>query len=160
MLQRGRNAFDEIKETVATRLNMGAMLNIIWRPVTLSRRVVAVVEQRFESLQDEGLVGLLNRVLHFVLLPQWLHFHFSSSPAVYWGSRSDLRPFLAAYRDGDATIGVVASDCTVWQTAGTDSRRSAGDSDNYRNEVELKRRTRGRRERLFEKIATSNLSDL
>ena len=53
-----------------------------------------------------------------------------------------LRPFLAAYRDGDAMIGVIASDCTVWQTAGTDSRRSAGDSDNYRNEVELKRGTR------------------
>src|SRR5258705_9667661 len=48
--QCGRNAFDEIKEAVATRFDMGAMLNVIGRPVPFSRCVVALVEQRFESL--------------------------------------------------------------------------------------------------------------
>src|SRR5882762_9283167 len=52
ILQRGWNAFDEIKKAVATRLNMCAMLNVIGRPVTLRRCVVTLVEQRGESLQD------------------------------------------------------------------------------------------------------------
>lgn len=43
------------------------------------------------------------------------------------------RPFLAAYRDGNAAIGVVASYCTVWQTAVTHSRRPDGRSRNCRH---------------------------
>src|SRR5258705_12012611 len=44
ILQRWRNAPDEIEKAVSTRLDVCAMLNIIGRPVTLSRRVVALVE--------------------------------------------------------------------------------------------------------------------
>ena len=62
---------DEIKEAVATRRDMRTMLNVIGRPVTLSPCVITLVEQRVESFQDEGLVGLLNRGLHFALLTQW-----------------------------------------------------------------------------------------
>ncbi len=67
ILERGRNALDEIKKAIATRFDMGAMLNVMGRPVTLSRRIIAPVEQRIKSLQDEFLVFCLKCVLHTVL---------------------------------------------------------------------------------------------
>jgi hypothetical protein len=50
----------------------------------------------------------------------------------YVSFRAGSRPFLAAYRDGDATIGVVTSNCIVWQAAVTHSGRSTGGSRNFR----------------------------
>src|SRR5882672_688901 len=72
ILQRGRNALDEIEEAVSTRLDVCAMLNIIGRPVTFSHRVIPPVEQRIKSLQDERFVFCLKCVLHSVFFVYWL----------------------------------------------------------------------------------------
>src|SRR5271169_7170535 len=56
VLQRWRDALDEIEQTVATRCDMSAMLNVVWRPESFCGRIVTIVEERVERFQDEGLV--------------------------------------------------------------------------------------------------------
>src|SRR6266403_3825796 len=56
VLQRWRDALDEIEQTVATRCDMSAVLNVACRPESFCGRIVALVEERVERFQDEGLV--------------------------------------------------------------------------------------------------------
>src|SRR5205807_4807643 len=56
---RGWQAPDEREKTLTPRRNVGAMLDVVWRPVLLGRHVVPSVEQGFECLEDEGLVPCL-----------------------------------------------------------------------------------------------------
>src|SRR6185295_2207548 len=65
---------DEIEETFTARRNVGAVLYVVWRPVPLGSRVVPPVEQRFERLEDQGLVSrLLLRVsAHVSPLLSWV----------------------------------------------------------------------------------------
>lgn len=56
ILQRRRAALDEIEEAVPARRDMRAVLNIIRRPEALSRCVVALIEQRVESLQNQSFI--------------------------------------------------------------------------------------------------------
>src|SRR5258708_29096858 len=44
ILERERNAFDEIEKAIASGRDMSAMLNVMRRPVPLSRRIVTLVE--------------------------------------------------------------------------------------------------------------------
>src|SRR5256885_12960708 len=58
ILQRGRHAFDEIKEDVTTGLEMCAIVNVLGRPETQSRRVVTVIEQHVVGCKDNGFILL------------------------------------------------------------------------------------------------------
>src|ERR1700719_5262701 len=74
ILQSGRNAFDEIEQTLSARLNMSAVLNVVRRPITFSRSIITSIEQRVERFQDELLVVLLCLPLHRNhLLPSRVH---------------------------------------------------------------------------------------
>src|SRR6267154_4326656 len=59
ILQRRRYALDEIEQTVATGLDMSAVLDIVGRPIALGRYVVAFVEESIKSLENERLILLL-----------------------------------------------------------------------------------------------------
>src|SRR6266404_1056154 len=84
ILQRGRNAFDEIKEAVATGLDMCAMLNVLGRPIALSRYVVTLIEQRVESFKDKRFILLCYRVVHFAFfVPERMCHAFGSYWAVF-----------------------------------------------------------------------------
>src|SRR5260370_11269079 len=50
------STLDEVEETVAARLDVGAVLDVVWRPKAFSGRVVSLVEQGVECLKDERLV--------------------------------------------------------------------------------------------------------
>src|SRR5712692_6935357 len=56
VLQRWRKALDEIEQTLTTRCDMSAMLNVVWRPESFCGRIIALVEECVERFQDEGLV--------------------------------------------------------------------------------------------------------
>src|SRR5438105_11244433 len=60
---------------------MGAVLNVIGRPVALGRRIVTLIEQRVERFQDKLLVVLLYALLHRTpLLPSRLDISQSFDP--------------------------------------------------------------------------------
>ena len=54
--QGGGRAPDQVEQTVATRFDVRAMLDIVGRPIPFSRVIVALVEQGIEGFQDEDLV--------------------------------------------------------------------------------------------------------
>src|SRR6185503_17145928 len=58
-------ALNEIEEPFSAGFNVSAVLNVIRRPITLSRFVVALIEQRLESFKDKRFVFRLNRLTHF-----------------------------------------------------------------------------------------------
>src|ERR1700760_4014374 len=58
---------DEVEQPVATRRNVSAVLNVAVGPEPFRGRIVALVEERIERLQDERLV-LLGRSLSHVSL--------------------------------------------------------------------------------------------
>src|SRR5258708_39852071 len=60
IFERWRNALDKIEETVATRCDMSAVLNVVGRPISLSCYVVALIEQRVESFEDECFIFRFN----------------------------------------------------------------------------------------------------
>src|SRR2546426_12821400 len=62
---RWRKALDEIEQAFTARRDMSAVLDIVRRPKLLSGGVVALIEQRVESFQDEGFVPRFNRMIHF-----------------------------------------------------------------------------------------------
>src|SRR6476646_2147621 len=64
ILQRGRQALDEIEQTLSARLNTSAVLNVVRRPITFSSRIITSIERRVECFQDELLVVLLCLPLH------------------------------------------------------------------------------------------------
>src|SRR5580765_1028179 len=53
ILQRWRDALDEIKQAVATGRDMSAVLNVVGRPIALSRYVVTLIEQCIESFKHK-----------------------------------------------------------------------------------------------------------
>ena len=48
----GRDALDQAEETVAARLNVRTVLNIVGRPEALRCCIVSLVEQSVEGFQD------------------------------------------------------------------------------------------------------------
>ncbi len=60
-----RHGFNEIEKALATRFDMSAVLNVVGRPVALSRSIVPLVEQCVEGLKDKIFVLLFNRLIHF-----------------------------------------------------------------------------------------------
>src|SRR5258708_18102967 len=70
--RRGRT-LDEVEETFAARLDVGAVLDIVRRPEAFGGRVVSLVEQGVECLKDERLVLRFRRLIHFILptTPAW-----------------------------------------------------------------------------------------
>src|SRR6476620_9360772 len=64
IFHRSRGAPDQIKEAVASRWNMSAVLNVVGRPELLGGGKVLPVEQRVESLKDHRLVLLLDCLFH------------------------------------------------------------------------------------------------
>src|SRR5260370_27546393 len=54
--ERGREALYEIEQTVAAGLDMSAVLDIVGRPIAFCGRVVPLIEERVESLQDKRFV--------------------------------------------------------------------------------------------------------
>src|SRR5712675_821107 len=64
VLQRWRDALDEIEQTLTTRCDMSAVLNVVRGPVTLGRQVVPFVEESVKGLKNECLVLFLFRPAH------------------------------------------------------------------------------------------------
>src|ERR1700739_1710593 len=56
VLQRWRDTFNELEQTLAARLYGRAVLGVDRRPVAFGRSVVPFVEESVKSLEDEGLV--------------------------------------------------------------------------------------------------------
>src|SRR5260370_4291357 len=65
ILQRWRDALDEIEQAVTTRLDMSTVLNVVRRPITLSRYVITLIEQRVKSCKNKRFVFRFNRLTHF-----------------------------------------------------------------------------------------------
>jgi hypothetical protein len=63
--QRLRYALDEVEQPFTTRRDMSTVLNVVWRPVALSRRLIALVEECVERFHDEDLI-LFGRSLRHV----------------------------------------------------------------------------------------------
>ena len=56
ILEGGRDALDQAEETVAARLNVRTVLNIVGRPEALRFCIVSLVEQSVEGFQHQCLV--------------------------------------------------------------------------------------------------------
>src|SRR6476660_1322961 len=59
---------DQIEQSVATRFNVRAVLDIVRRPILLRRRVVPLVKQGVEGVEHQRFVFLLYRLTHNNLL--------------------------------------------------------------------------------------------
>jgi hypothetical protein len=64
VLQRWRDAFDEIEQALAARCDMSAVLDVVRRPVALGRYVVPFVEESVKSLKNKCLVLFLFSPTH------------------------------------------------------------------------------------------------
>src|SRR6266849_4874480 len=62
-----RRAPDEIEKAIAARCDMSAVLNVVRRPITFGRRVVALIKQRVKSFKDKRLVFGFCSPTHFLL---------------------------------------------------------------------------------------------
>src|SRR5260370_14415188 len=58
ILERRRRGFDEVEEPVSSRLDMGAVSNVVRRPEPLRRRVVSFIEEGIEFFQYDRLILL------------------------------------------------------------------------------------------------------
>ncbi len=56
VLQRWRDALNEIKQSLRTRCDMSAVLNVVRGPVALGRYVATFVEEGIKSLKNECLI--------------------------------------------------------------------------------------------------------
>src|SRR3984893_7879842 len=52
----GRDALDQVEETVTARLNVRTVLNVVGRPEALRCGIISLIEQRVEGLQDNRLI--------------------------------------------------------------------------------------------------------
>ena len=67
IFQRRWNALDQPEETIAAGLDMSAVLDVVGRPVALSRHVVSLVEESIEGLEDKCFVLHLLGPTHILL---------------------------------------------------------------------------------------------
>src|SRR5206468_2070672 len=67
VLQRWWDVLDEIEQTLTTRRNVSAVLNVVGRPVALGRYVVTLIEQRVKSFKHERFVFRFNGLIHLIL---------------------------------------------------------------------------------------------
>src|SRR5260370_21734823 len=74
VLQRRRDTLYETEKPFTTRLDVGAMLDVVGRPIALCRYVITLVEQGIERFEDEHLVFRLSRLFHRVLLDSGLEY--------------------------------------------------------------------------------------
>src|SRR5258705_6799795 len=77
VLQRWRDAFDQIEQTFTTRRDMSAVLDVVRGPESLRCCILAFVEKGVESLKDQCLVLLLEFSGHFLFPP--VHWNKSAS---------------------------------------------------------------------------------
>src|SRR6202023_1140280 len=56
ILERGRLALDQVEQTVAARLNVRTVLNVVERPEALRCGIISLIKQSVESFQDNRLV--------------------------------------------------------------------------------------------------------
>jgi hypothetical protein len=49
--ERGRKTFDEVKESLAPRLDVSAVLDVVGRPISLGLGVISFIEERVEGLE-------------------------------------------------------------------------------------------------------------
>src|SRR5882762_11371714 len=63
--QRGWKALDKLEESFSAGFNVSAMLDVVRGPISLSRYVVTLIEQRVKSFKDERFVFRFNRLTHF-----------------------------------------------------------------------------------------------
>src|SRR5712675_2026521 len=64
VLQRWWDALDEIEQTLTTRCDMSAVLNVLRGPVALGRYVVPFVEESVKGFKNECLILFLFRPAH------------------------------------------------------------------------------------------------
>jgi len=62
-----RTGLDEVEETFATRLDVGAVLYVVRRPISRGRLVIAFVEECVECFEDQAFVLFFHR-RHLMLL--------------------------------------------------------------------------------------------
>src|SRR5271169_4001610 len=80
VLQRWRNALDEIEQTLTPGCYMSAVLNIVGRPETLSGCIVTLVEQRVEGFQDKSFISRFDRFTHLSFPPiRWQRWILTAS---------------------------------------------------------------------------------
>jgi len=58
ILEGGRDALDQVEETVTARLNVRTVLNVVGRPEALRCRIISLIEQGLEGFQDNRLIAL------------------------------------------------------------------------------------------------------
>jgi hypothetical protein len=63
--KRRRCTLDQIEQAFAPRPYVHAVLDVVRRPVPLSRCVISLVEERIEGFEDQRLVCLFDRFRHF-----------------------------------------------------------------------------------------------
>src|SRR6266403_2346232 len=64
VFQRWRDALDKVEKTVAAGCDMSAVLDVVARPIALSRGVVPLVKQRVESFKYKRFIFRFNRLIH------------------------------------------------------------------------------------------------
>src|SRR6202011_2817712 len=52
----GRDALDQVEETVTARLNVRTVLNVVGRPEALRCNIISLIKQSVESLHDNRLI--------------------------------------------------------------------------------------------------------
>src|SRR5882724_2719363 len=64
IFQRRGDALDQIEETIAAGLDMGAVLDVVGGPVALSRHIVSLVEEGIEGLEDKCFIARFDGIIH------------------------------------------------------------------------------------------------
>jgi hypothetical protein len=102
ILERWRNALNEVEKTFATRRDVSTMLDVFGRPIVLSCYVVTLVEECVESFKDKFFVFFL--LIKFDLR----HIIFASHSLLNWQVTWNFRP--GAGRSG------LCSNSKIWCT--------------------------------------------
>jgi len=63
--QRGRKTLDKLEESFYAGFNVSAMLDVVRGPISFSRYVVTLIEQRVESLKDKRFIFRFGCLTHF-----------------------------------------------------------------------------------------------
>jgi hypothetical protein len=63
--QAGRNALDQVEETIPARLNVRAVLNVVGRPEALRCGIISLIEESVKGFQDNRLIVFCFRIVHY-----------------------------------------------------------------------------------------------